>query len=445
MAGSAPCILRDGRARGLLRPHVRIEAAARPVAYNDRGLRRMSRRRASCTGDGPWTRLSLMWGWTRTRRRSQLRWQSLAGLVRCARWAASPTSRRPSRGWQNGWRRLTANCALLRGRTMRLRAAPPADSARPRLRGGGAVADPAPAGRAGEDRPARWYDAGAQRSRRRAGAGVGAGSGARGNARLGARPRAGRGGTAAASPASASAAAAAQPDLAGQNELDGGSPRLDWWACVAAFGASVSGRRSPGGVRRGPGTPRPADPGDRGAGARLALGPGGSGAASNARYRSDLGGDPGRRYRRRRPLPDRTPADGLFGSGAQRALEWAQAPTGRHHQSRQQQRTASARRGRLDLSQPTAADAGDAGTPERSAQDGARHRLEGATAPVRPLSRPRRAAQAEPRHHHRDCARDGGLYLGDRPHRPIRPELISGRRQTNQEAPIDPRSTRCAS
>ncbi len=63
------------------------------------------------------------------------------------------------------------------------------DGDRRGLRGRGAVADPAPAGRPGEDRPARRGDAGGGAPRRYADGGVGVGCGSRGDARSGSGSR----------------------------------------------------------------------------------------------------------------------------------------------------------------------------------------------------------------------------------------------------------------
>ena len=55
------------------------------------------------------------------------------------------------------------------------------------------------------------------------------------------------------------------------------------------------------------------------------------------------------------------------------------------------------------------------GAASRSAQGGVRHRLEGATAPVRPLPQAHGPRQAAGRSRHRDRARDGGFPVGDWP------------------------------
>jgi transposase len=100
-------------------------------------------------------------------------------------------------------------------------------------------------------------------------------------------------------------------------------------------------------------------------------------------------------------------------SGAKRRQETA---AGRHHQGGQPARPAHAGGGRLDLqaSGPgVGADEAAAGGP---AARGARDRVEGAGAALRPLPPPARGRQAAAGGRHRDRARDAGLRLGDRAH-----------------------------
>lgn len=123
----------------------------------------------------------------------------------------------------------------------------------------------------------------------------------------------------------------------------------------------------------------------------------------------------------------------------------AQAPARRHHQGRQQQRTARAHRGRLDLSQSAAAEPGDAGAPDWAAQGGARDCREGAAAPVRPLPNAGGAGQTQCGHRHRDCARDGRLHLGNRPRGATGAAIADRCGQPEQEVLADLPSIHCAS
>jgi transposase len=97
---------------------------------------------------------------------------------------------------------------------------------------------------------------------------------------------------------------------------------------------------------------------------------------------------------------------------------------GGDHQDRQPAGQAGSRRRGVDL--PLRRQGGqDATRPcPRSAEDGARHRLEGATAPLPPVSHARRTRQAQHRRHHGDRQGNGGVPLGDRPRGPAAGDMM---------------------
>jgi transposase len=99
------------------------------------------------------------------------------------------------------------------------------------------------------------------------------------------------------------------------------------------------------------------------------------------------------RDRRCAPLPQPAPIDGLSRPGAARAVDRREGAAFRAHPGRQPPSSPRAGRSRLELSPPGAGQPNLAGPPGRLAQGHPRHRLEGATAPLRPLSTAQRRRQ----------------------------------------------------
>ena len=119
--------------------------------------------------------------------------------------------------------------------------------------------------------------------------------------------------------------------------------------------------------------------------------------------------------RRHPALRQSTPAHGVSGLGAVRALQRRHAAPRRHHQGRERRGAAHADRGGLELpvsgpDQPRAvAETGASG------QADPRHGRDGARAAMPAVSHSRAGGKAADRGHRRHRARAGGLRLGDRP------------------------------
>jgi transposase len=96
-------------------------------------------------------------------------------------------------------------------------------------------------------------------------------------------------------------------------------------------------------------------------------------------------------------------------------LEWRQRQTRWHHQGRQCRRPPAFDRGGVELPLPGPAQPRVAVAAREPAQADPGHRLEGATAVVRALSKARPHRQAGQHCHHRDRPRTVGLCLGHRP------------------------------
>jgi Transposase len=127
--------------------------------------------------------------------------------------------------------------------------------------------------------------------------------------------------------------------------------------------------------------------------AELVDGAGGRGLPGDARRLVPGRGDLCGRDRRCAPLPQPAPIDGLSRPGAARAVDRREGAAFRAHPGRQPPSSPRAGRSRLELSPPGAGQPNLAGPPGRLAQGHPRHRLEGATAPLRPLSTAQRRRQ----------------------------------------------------
>jgi hypothetical protein len=127
-------------------------------------------------------------------------------------------------------------------------------------------------------------------------------------------------------------------------------------------------------------------------------------------------GDADCRTGRSLALRQSAPADGVSRAGAIRALKWRQYQTRRHRQGRQWSGVpAFDRGGGMELPLPGPAQLRIAAAAGEPAQADPRHRLEGASPVMRPLSQARPVRQADQYRHHRDRPRAGRLCLGHRP------------------------------